>query len=211
MTVAMILLAQAEPFRLPVPVSAPDRSVQGVVHLVDEESIAHLVTALGKDDVSLEAQRNKLFVKLLRAVEGSVDLIGGSGRLYRVLVVPGQRTAPELSIRSPRAPAAGQLPAPLRLLRAMRVGAALDGAVVTKSDAVIHDDGTIVVQIQRVYRIEELTGYVCTVRNRGGRPVDLDPTRFRAEGVLAVGVKDYRLGAGEVTRLYVVLRRSDDE
>jgi hypothetical protein len=212
---AMFLLVQAaeEPHRLPIQVSTPEKSVQSVIHLQDETGIAHLVTAFGKEDVSVEVKHNKVFVKLLKAVEGSLDLIGTSGRLYRVQLTLSERTLPQLALRAPavRAPVvAGEVPLPLRLIRAMRLGEELEGASISRSTAVLVDEGGIVIQLQWVYRLDDLAGYVCTVRNRTRNDVRLDPSQFRSPGLAVVGVRDLKLGPGEVTRLYWIAEEGDE-
>jgi hypothetical protein len=201
------VLLQAEPQRMPLQVSTDQKSVQGVIHLSDESSVAHLITAFGKDDVSIEVKDNKVFVKLLRAVEGSVDCIGASGTLYRVTLVPSPTTVPLLTLRSPpaRKRPEPELPRPLQLMRSMRLGQAPEGTDVRRSTAVLVDDPTFIVQLLWVYRFDELTGYVCTLRNRSSETIRIDPSRIRAPGLRVVGVKDLRLEAGQVTRLYAVV------
>jgi hypothetical protein len=179
-------------------------NAQGVIELADEPSVAHLVTALGKDDAAIEVKQNRVFVRLLKDVEGSIDCIGASGHLYRVRVVPSQ-SAGTLSLRLPKSVRSG-LPLPLELMRAMRLGRPMDGAIVTKSSAVVAEEPEFVVQLQWVYRIDDLVGFACTLRNRSGRTLDLDLSRIRGEGVLAIGARDLTLRAGEVTRLWVVVR-----
>ena len=189
--------------RLPLEVSTPARSVQGVVHLADEASIAHLVTAFAKDDISLEVKQNKLFVKLLREVEGSIDCIGASGQLYRIAVAPSAGSAPTLTLRRPRAAQDAEVPPPLQLIQAMRLGRPPEGAVVTRSSAVVAQDASIVVQLQWVYRLDDLIGFDCLLRNRSPRPIALDPSRFK--DAIVVGVRDMKLAPGESTRIWLVI------
>lgn len=209
----VMLLQSEEPRRMPLQVSTAERSIQGVIHLVDESSIAHLITAFNKDDISIEARQNKLFIKLLKEVEGSIDCIGGSGRLYRVTVVPSARSVTLLSIKAPadRSSAAAEVPLPLQLMKAMRLGRPIEGATVARSSAILVDDPVLIVQLQWVYKLDGLTGLVCTVRNRTMETLRLDPSRFHAEGVLVVGFRDLKLGAGEVTRLLMVVREDEHE
>lgn len=201
-----LLLVAQEPYRLPLQVSNDQRSIQSVVHLVDETSIAHLVTAFNKDDISIEIKQNKLFIKLLKDVEGSIDCIGASGHLYRVYVAPSKQTVPLLTLRAPARPAPPpELPMPLVLMRAMRRGQSEEGMDVKRSTAVLIEDSSFIIQLQWVYRFDEWTGFVCTVRNRTERDLRLDLSRFHAPGILLVGARDLRLGAGQVTRLYMVI------
>ncbi len=207
MTLALLLILQDDVSRMPLQVSTATRSIQGVVHLADESSVAHLVTAFNKDDLSIEVKQNKVFIKLLKDVEGSIDCIGSSGQLYRVYVLPSEKSVTQLTLKARRAASEPpELPAPLLLMRAMRLGQPLEGAVVKRSNAIVAEDLTTLVQLQWVYSMDEWVGFVCTIRNRTDRALRLDPSKFRAEGVQVVGVRDLKLGPGEVTRLYIVVK-----
>lgn len=207
MIVWVLALVAQDPCRLPVQVSNESRSIQAAVHLADEASVAHLITAFNKDDVSIEVKQNKVFVKLLKEVEGSIDCIGTSGHLYRVVVVPSKQTLPLLTLRAPapKAPSP-ELPLPLVLMRAMRLGRVLDGMEIRRSTAVLIEDPSFFIQLHWVFTFDALKGFVCTFRNRTERPMRLDPSRFSGAGILLVGVRDLELGAGQVTRLYLVVR-----
>jgi hypothetical protein len=192
--------------RLPLEVSDERRSIQSAVHLADETSVAHLVTAFNKEDISVEVKQNKVFIKLLKPVEGSIDCIGASGQLYRIHVIPAKQSVPLLTLRAPaKAAPPPELPAPLTLMRCMRLGQVQDGMDLKRSTAVLIEDPSFVIQLQWVYRWDDLTGFVCTVRNRTARVMRLDPSRFHAPGILLVGARDLKLDAGQVTRLYVVV------
>jgi hypothetical protein len=203
----MMLCLQDEPVRMPLQVSTPAKSIQGVVELSDESSIAHLVTGFNKDDISLEVKQNRIFIKLLSEVEGSIDCVGASGRLYRIYVVPSARSVTNLALRGKpaRAREKPEVPLPLQLMRAMRLGETFEGAMISRASAVVVDDPSFVVQLQWVYKLDEFTGFVCTLRNRTQAPLRIDPSRFRGENVLVIGVRDMKLGPGEVTRVYFVV------
>jgi hypothetical protein len=202
-----------DPARLPLQVSDAARSIQAVVELADERAIAHVIMALGKDDVSLEVKDNRLFVKLLKEAEGSIDCIGSSGRLYRIQVIPSPQSVLRLKLRAPaeQGPNRAELPAPLQLVRAMRTGELPEGAVASRCDERMFGDAGIAIRGVWSVRFEGLWGFVCEVRNVSGRRQALDPSRFQGAGLLVVGLRDLSLEPDRSTRLYLVFGEANDE
>lgn len=214
MTLPIFFLLFQDAVDLPMEVSTPERSFQSVIELPDEASIAHLVTGFAAEDVSLEIKEHRLFAKLLRAVEGSLDIIGGSGRLYRIRIRPAAKGLSHL--RLPGTPGAkrseerSELPAPLQLIRSLRVGTAPEGAITARADAPVFEGSGMTIRLEWIVRWQGLVGLVCEVRNVGRRPLTLDPSRVRGEGLRVVGLQRWKLPAGETTRLFLVFGHASE-
>src|SRR5205814_339434 len=79
--------ASDRPIEVRVPVSTESQHRAAVVSF-PEESLEALVAGWNEGDLSIERRRENLFIKLLRKAQGDVHVLGASGGLYRLKVVP---------------------------------------------------------------------------------------------------------------------------
>ena len=81
--------ASDRPIEVRVPVSA-EAQHRATVMTFPEESLEALVAGWNEGDLSIERRRENLFIKLLRKVQGDVHVLGASGALYRLTLVPAE-------------------------------------------------------------------------------------------------------------------------
>ncbi len=216
----LVLLLQADPGRTreavydesrPVEVrpavSTADRHVTCVVTF-PEESIETLVAAWNDQDLSIERRRGHLFIKLFKAAEGDLHVLGASGALYRLYLRPAAGE-PDGQVRIVRPAAeAKRAPAALEFVRAMRLASAHERISVRRApDGVLFRTGPVAARPKWVYDSTHHLGYVVEVENAGDAPAHIDPRRFAGPDLVLVGVRDAVVAARSKTLLYFVFWR----
>jgi len=81
------VFASDRPVEVRVPVSTEAQHRATVVSF-PEESLEALIAGWNEGDLSIERRRENLFIKLLRKAQGDVHVLGASGALYRLRIVP---------------------------------------------------------------------------------------------------------------------------
>lgn len=205
MWIPLILPLQSEVIDVGLPVSTPERSRQAAIVFDDEEAVSKIVLGIDRDAVSVDVVENRVFVKLLRKADGHVDCIGTSGKLYRLRVhESGQAPRGVIHVRGQTPPAGPALPAPLRLVRAMRTGRRLEGMRVRALDGLVYESARVTILAERLHRYLEYSGFVCRLRNKRESPIQLDLSRFQGPGLLLVASRELKVpGKGE-TLIYFV-------
>lgn len=190
---------------LDIPLSSETRSYQCVVSLRDETSVGNVVLAFDKEALSIEIRQNRIFVKLLKEVEGFIDCIGSSGTLYRLFVRPAKGnyiSFLELKLR-PK-PKGRTLPEPLQLIRAMRLSEVHEGITVKRMAHKVFENRELRIRALALFETEGYKGYVCEVENLSNAPLVLDPSKFQARGLEVIGARELTIERGGKTRLYLV-------
>jgi len=199
-----------------VALSTAKQSLTTVVEFAAEKSVSAVIQAFSKEDVSLEAKQNRLFVKLLAEVTGYVDVVGGSGALYRLMLVKakeGHDAFVSISqAKEEKAVVTRALPRSLELIRAMRLFRIPDGAAVARASGsdTLFKLADCEISPLFVFELDGLKGYICRLVNRSDtESFDLDLSRFEAESLVLIGVKDLRVAPGKETLLYFVFERDE--
>ncbi len=197
------VIASDRPIEVRVPVSTESRHRATVVTF-PEESLEALVAGWNENDLSIERRRENLFIKLLRCAKGDVHVLGASGVLYRLSVVPAEDAydghvrilAPKESKRS--------APESLELIRAMRLARRPADGTVLRADQALYRSSEISAQLAFVYESTSYRGYVVRMENVGTSPHRLDPSRFLSKDLVLAGARELLLPPGGNTLLYLV-------
>jgi len=197
------ILASDRPIEVRVPVST-DAQHRATVVTFPEESLEALVAGWNESDLSIERRRENLFIKLLRCAKGDVHVLGASGALYRLSVVPADGAydghvrilAPKETKRS--------APESLELIRAMRLGRRPADGTVLRADQAVYTSPEISARLAYVYESTSYRGYVVRMENVGSSPHRLDPSRFLSKDLVLVGAREFVLPPGGKTLLYLV-------
>jgi len=180
-----------------------------------EKSIRSIVAAWAESNVSLEHSGGNLFIKLLRESEGHIDVIGGSGRLYRLYISPATSgaydetlqvtLAEEAPPRKESKPSAQVRSQALDLILAMRRVEQPEGALVSGGpDHAVQATPDAEMFIRLVYEQDGFVGYVIELKNRSERELSLDLSRYQGEGLLLIGAREMSVKPGAFTLLYLV-------
>lgn len=190
------------------PVATRDDQRSAVVEFLHENGIDRIVPALDPEDVSIVQVGPRLFIKSLAPRSGTVDVIGASGELYRLLLEPAQEGADTL-VQIARADLdAADAPGPVEFARALRLGIRPDGAVVLDgSDEILARVDGVEFLLHRVVEWRSFRGIVLHCRNTEGRPRRVDERRIRAEGLVAAGASNHEIPAGGTARLILIFWR----
>jgi len=215
--------------KLQVPISDESRHLMTAVTF-PEESIQGIVQGWGESDISLDHKKGTLYVKLLKAAEGHLYVVGSSRTKYTLYIIPvdaakehGSRYDAELQVEKEktagdkkseeaRLPTKGQHGKPigsLDLVRAMRLG------IVPENGTVKRGDGRGIFKTEKLaatlaYKYDTLAyaGYVLDVANTSSGTVALDLSRFSAPGghapLVLVGAREMTVESGQATRIYLV-------
>lgn len=196
------------------PLSTPEESFTMAVEFPGEKAISNIVQAFSKDDVSLEAKSNRLFVKLLARVKGHVDVIGAGQALYRLYIRPVEKGEEAdafvtivRAINPEQASVEPAFPKPLKLATAMRLLQVPEGAQVCKGagEPVIYRDGPVEYRLLYTYEYEGLVGWILKLSNTSeDQTFDVDLSRFSADRLVVLGARDLVLEPKSVTLLYLV-------
>jgi hypothetical protein len=213
--IAALLLAQEardvllgdRPVEIRVPVSADARHPATVVTF-PEESLEALVAGWNEGDLSVERRRENLFLKLLRRAEGDLHVLGVSGTLYRLALRPADGAYDgHVRLLVPRAKAARE-PAPLELIRAMRLGRRPENATVLRAEGLLYAGPDVATRAAYIYDTDALRGYVLRVENTSAATVRVDPSRFTGRQLVLAGARDMVLEPGARTLVYLVFGKT---
>ncbi len=197
------LYATDKPTEIRVPVSS-DSQHRATVVTFPEESLEALVAGWNEGDLSIERRRENLFVKLLRKAHGDVHVLGASGALYRLTLVPAEGSYDgHVRILAPKEQKRG-LPESMELIRAMRLGRRPSDGSVLRSDLLVYTSPELTARLAYVYESTGYRGYVVRVENVSSVSQRLDPSRFMSKELVLTGARELMLPAGEKTLLYFV-------
>ncbi|MHC4606111.1 MAG: hypothetical protein ACYTAF_04170 [Planctomycetota bacterium] len=188
-----------------LPVAGGTKSVTAVVSL-PEDGIDSIVVSWDEKDLSLERHRGNLFLKLLRASEGDVHVVGASGRLYRLFVRAaraGEDHDTHVRIEIPKTVPRKRTPA-VELVRAMRLGRVPPDVTVRSSKQILLRNDRVTIVLRHVYDSPRYAGAVVTLKNRTSGTYRVDPSRFSSEGLVLIGSQSMVVGPGATTKLYLV-------
>ncbi len=182
--------------------------------VLPEESVKAVVAAWDESEISIEHNGPRLFVKLLAASRGYVDAVGGSGKLYRLLVMPVTsgtydetltvKNKPEAKAAAPRTRAVRS--EALDLILAMRRGERPDGVTICKGPAEpVYKGQAMTAWFRHVYHSDRFIGVVAAVQNVSDKTLALDLSRFGQPRLVLVGAKEFSIKPGESTLVYLVL------
>ena len=201
------VIASDRPVEVRVPVST-DAQHRATVVSFPEESLEALVAGWNEGDLSIERRRENLFIKLLRKAQGDVHVLGASGGLYRLKVVP----ADDLYDGHVRILAAKEtrreVPEAIDLIRAMRLGRRPVQGSVLRSDQPVYASPEWTARVVYVYEAMAYRGFVARIENVSAVPQRLDPSRFLAKGLVLAGSREMVVAPGEKTLLYLVFWKS---
>lgn len=201
------VLLSDRPVEVRVPVSSDARHPASVLTF-PEESLEALVAGWNEGDLSVERRRENLFLKLLRRAEGDLHVLGASGTLYRLALKPADGAYDgHVRIVLPRAKAARE-PAPIELIRAMRLGRRPADAAVLRAEGLLYAGPDVAARAAYVYDAASLRGYVIRVENVSGTPIRLDPSRFAGKPLVLAGAREMLLEPGAKTLVYLVFGKS---
>lgn len=197
-----------ETMEIRLPVAAPGDNRSCVVEL-PETRIASVVLAWREEDLSLEKRGGRLFLRLLRPVQGSLHVIGGSGILYRFHLRPakeGEKSDAHVRLLSPPSRSTRRVPS-IDLLRAMKTGTLPAGIRFRPEKEILLENETRSYRLLRRYDAPHHTGYLLLFENRTSEPARVEPARFDAEGLLLIGADRWEVPALSETRLYLVFQK----
>src|SRR6185295_7947310 len=161
-----------------------------------------------ESDLSIERRRENLFIKLLRTVQGDVHVLGASGTLYRLTLVPADGAYDgHIRILAPREQKRA-VPESVELVRAMRLGRRPAEGSVLRSEQVLYTSPQFSARLAYVYESTAYRGYVVRVENISVDPQRLDPSRFLSKELVLAGAREMLLAPGEKTLLYLVFWKS---
>lgn len=197
------VIASDRQIEVRVPVSG-DAQHRATVMTFPEESLEALVVGWNEGDLSIERRRENLFIKLLRKVQGDVHVLGASGALYRLTIVPAEAAYDgHVRILAPR-DQKRSVPESLELIRAMRLGRRPVEGTVLRSDQPVYSSPDLSARLAYVYETTAYRGYVVRVENIGRSPQRLDPSRFVSKELVLAGARELLIAPGEKTQLYFV-------
>jgi hypothetical protein len=191
------------PIELRVPVSTESNHLATVVSF-PEESLEALVSGWNEGDLSIERRRENLFLKLLRKSRGDLQVLGGSGALYRFSLLPAEGTY-DGHVRILASKEEKRIvPEPVDLIRAMRLGRRPAEGSVLKADHPLGLTPELAARLVYVYETGAYRGYVVRVENVSGAPQRLDPSRFLSKDLVLAGAREMLVQPGDRTLLYLV-------
>ena len=212
MTIVLLLLALQDarevyatdrPVEVRVPVSG-EAQHRATVVTFPEESLEALVAGWNEGDLSIERRRENLFIKLLRKSQGDIHVLGGSGALYRLTIVPADGPYDgHVRILAPREQKR-TVPEPVDLIRAMRLGRRPPEGTVLRSDQPLFSSAEFSATLLYVYESAAYRGFVVRIENVSGFPQRMDPSRFVSKDLVLSGARDVTLAPAEKTLLYLV-------
>lgn len=212
MTALMLLLlaqdsrevfASDRPLEVRVPVSTESQHRATVVSF-PEDSLEALIAGWNEGDLSVERRRENLFIKLLRRAQGDVHVLGASGALYRLRIVPADDVYDgHVRILAPKG-SKREVPEAVDLLRAMRLGRRPVEGKVLRSDQAVYASPEWTARLVYVYESTAYRGFVARVENVSSAPQRLDPSRFLARDLVMAGSREVVVAPGAKTLLYLI-------
>jgi hypothetical protein len=201
------VIASDRPVEIRVPVST-DAQHRATVISFPEESLEALVAGWNEGDLSIERRRENLFIKLLRKSQGDVHVLGASGALYRLKVVPADEAYDgHVRILAPKQ-TRRDVPEAVELIRAMRLGRRPVQGSVLRSDQPVYASPEWTARVVYVYEATAYRGFVARIENVSSVPQRLDPSRFLAKDLVLAGSREMVVAPGEKTLLYLVFWKS---
>ena len=186
-----------------VPITAEGHN-RATVITSPEEYLEALVSGSIEDELSIERRKNRLFLKLLKTASGDVPVIGTSGTVYRLSILPADDEYDgEVRILLPRS-TEEELPASLKLLQAMRRGRRPPEGRVFSANKRFPFSASMDARITFVYEVDAYRGFVIRVSNITRISQRLDPSRFTGRNLVVAGAREMLLEPDEVTLLYLV-------
>ncbi len=166
-----------------------------------------LVAAWSEADLSIERKRDHLFIKLFRAAEGDLHVLGASGTLYRLYLKPGGEPDGEVRIVRPETVAARE-PGSLQLVRAMRLARPPESVRVRRAPPdLLFRSGAVEARARWVYESTHFVGYAVELSNTGDDPAHIDPRRLAGRDLVLAGVRESVVAGRSRSFLYLVFRR----
>jgi hypothetical protein len=212
-------LYDGNPIVVSVPVSRNGSALVTVVQ-IPEESIKTILVHLDNEELSLEQNGSKIFIKLLKRCEGFLDVLGESDTLYRLLLKPMTGGIYDSTVKIQAAAISNKAPNPkrveakprstpeaLKVLRAMRLSEGLASADIAAFDALLFRDEVVEARTLYIYETPTLVGYICRLSNRSDETLRVDLTRFAGSGLVASATREFIVKAKGETILYFVYRR----
>lgn len=197
------VIASDRPLEVRVPV-ATDAQHRATVLTFPEESLEALVAGWNEGELSLERRRENLFLKLLKKAQGDVHVLGASGALYRLRVLPAEDSYDgHVRILAPKETRREASEA-LDLIRAMRLGRRPPQGTVLRCDQRLYGSPEWSARAAYVYESQAYRGFVVRVENVSSKPVRLDPSRFVSRDLVLIGARELMLSPGEKSLLYLV-------
>lgn len=158
------------------------------------EDIASVVMGLPTEKISLEHNKNMLFVQPLAAdLDGEIYAIGKSARSYVLslhVVSKDQRdkqvrlVAADESLKE-RVEQVKTL-TPLGLLKAMALGQELDGVFVDKKAFPLFEDARVRITAEAIWDAVAMKGYICKIDNLSQQPFDF--RTLSIQGLVALSI-----------------------
>ncbi|MBN4071823.1 type-F conjugative transfer system secretin TraK [bacterium AH-315-F18] len=213
---------------LRVPVATTKQMLTTAV-IFPEEALADVIAGWDPNHISLERAYGQIFLRLLdRDHRGHLDVLGKSGRLYRLFLEPATDGAHDETVRIVLAKdkARERLKqtqgfSALDLIRAMKLGRIPEGVDVQDAKPSkkcryprLVEDGRTRLCLVRTYTTPEYTGHVLQLVNLQRTPYNLDITRFKAPALMLIATdRSYLPPAqdddrwGHTTFIYIVRHR----
>ena len=174
-------------------------AVLNATEVVFPEEIASVVMGIANEKVSLEHEKNILFIQPLAAdLEGSIFVIGRSGKSYELSVVVVDKTTRDRQLKITTTEEiekerVQELKAltPLGLMRSMVSGQEIDGVFLDSKELVIYEDTGLRLTAERSYDAVGMKGYVIKIENLGQIPFD-----FRTLSMKGLVAFSYHKGKG---------------
>ena len=181
------VIASDRPVEIRVSVSSESVHRATVVRF-PEDSLEALVAGWNEGDLSIERRRENLFIKLLRKAQGDIHVLGASGTLYRLRIVPAEEAYDgQVRLMLPK-DARREVPESIDLIRAMRLGRRPAQGSVLRTDQSIHVSDGWDAKVLYVYESSTYRGFVVRVESLSAGPQRLDPSRFMARDLVLVAL-----------------------
>lgn len=201
------VLASERPIEVRVPVSAESEHRATVVSF-PEESLEALVSGWNEGDLSIERRAESLFIKLLRPARGDLHVLGASGTLYRLAILPAEGAYDGHVRVRPRERGRRAAPEAVELVRAMRLGRLPAEGAVLRAEGPVFASAEVAARLAFVYETDSYRGFVLKVENVSAHPRRLDPSRFAGRELVLVGAREMLLAPGAKTLLYLVFGKA---
>ena len=187
------------------------------------ETIAAIPTSADPQALSLEIERERLFIQSLREGFGAVlFVVGQSGRLYLLRLVEHEPPDIEVQVVLPQpAPRFGEPPpAPAgpagrprrrpgnpmrRLLVAMVKGEPPPGIEVLAHDQPLASSDDLEIRTTHLYAAGRYLGFIGVARNLTPAPFVLRLPEYQAQGLRAISADDETIPANGETRVYLLV------
>ena len=213
--------------RVRVPIATETHEVMSAVSF-PETGIRSAVTGWGPGTLTAIQKGNFLFLRLSRQSEGQLSAIGDSGTHYLLYLEAVDAKAPvgyDAFVKIVRPTPEPQDPgtawrAPKRehpkpkgaldLIRLMRLGDRREGIRVLRAKGeLVYSSDEVDLALLFVYEAPPYIGRIYEVRNKSGRKLALDASKFRSAGedLILSGLRENVIPPGGLSRLYTTFWR----